>query len=77
MGRVAKGLRHWVADLDLILTSPLTRAQQTAEILARRYDGLKTATSAALVPARSRPNCSNICAPWATGRWPWSATSRT
>jgi phosphohistidine phosphatase len=37
MKRVARGLRDEVAKLDHLATSPLTRAGQTAEIVANEY----------------------------------------
>jgi phosphohistidine phosphatase len=37
MRREASGLRKIVTDFDVILTSPLTRAFQTAEIVAKAY----------------------------------------
>src|SRR5436190_7488212 len=51
---VVKGLRRLEVDIDLIVTSPLVRAKQTAQILAR---GLRPRpplkTSAALAPEQS------------------------
>lgn len=38
MRQVAKGLRSLVPDLDLLAASPLVRAKQTAEIVAKAYD---------------------------------------
>lgn len=38
MRKCARGLRSLGVDLDLILTSPLVRAKQTAEILAHGQD---------------------------------------
>ena len=40
MARVALGLRELVRELSLVATSPLTRAQETAKIVADAY-GLK------------------------------------
>jgi phosphohistidine phosphatase len=40
MRRVAKGLHSTIGRPDLLVTSPLTRARQTAEILANVY-GMK------------------------------------
>jgi len=36
--KTARGLHKILEHVDLIATSPLTRAQQTAEILAKRFD---------------------------------------
>jgi phosphohistidine phosphatase len=38
MKRAAKGLREEVKNIDLLATSPYTRARQTAEIVADEYD---------------------------------------
>jgi phosphohistidine phosphatase len=37
MKRAAAGLRELVPRVDVLATSPLTRAQQTAEVLAKTY----------------------------------------
>jgi phosphohistidine phosphatase len=50
MKRVARGLKQLVPDIDLLAASSLIRAIQTAEIIARRYDGLKVQQVAELVP---------------------------
>src|SRR5437588_3868772 len=41
MERIAKGLAHANVSIDLILTSPLVRARETAEILARGLGGIE------------------------------------
>ena len=41
MARGAAGLRTLVPEIDVLATSPLTRAVQTAEIVADAYDGLR------------------------------------
>lgn len=41
MKQAAKGLRRIVPEIDLLATSPLTRAAQTGAILDSAYDGLK------------------------------------
>lgn len=41
MAKAAAGLRTQVPEIDLLATSPLTRAVQTAEIVAAAYDGLR------------------------------------
>ena len=38
MKRIASGLRHMQVEFDFILSSPLVRARQTAEIVAKTYD---------------------------------------
>lgn len=40
MARGAAGLRSIVPQIDILATSPLTRAVQTAEIVAEAYDGM-------------------------------------
>ena len=53
MRKAAKGLRQIVPSLDLIATSPLTRAVQTAEIVSQAYDGVRTAQVSALSPRKA------------------------
>lgn len=48
MERGAAGLRSLVPDLDVLVTSPLTRAKQTARIVAEAYGGLPVEHSEAL-----------------------------
>ncbi len=50
MARVALGLRELVPELDLIASSPLVRAQQTASIVADAYGMKVGATTNALNP---------------------------
>ena len=50
MSRAAAGLREIVSEISELATSPLVRARQTAEILARAYDMEIGATTDALVP---------------------------
>ena len=38
MRRTARGLHHVVPAIDVLVASPLTRANETAEILRREYD---------------------------------------
>ncbi len=52
--RSAKGLRALLPELDLIATSPLTRARQTAEILSKIYGGPKAALVEDLAPKGDR-----------------------
>lgn len=46
----AAGLRQLVPQLDLLAASPLTRAQQTARIVAKRYPGVRQVTTSSLEP---------------------------
>jgi phosphohistidine phosphatase len=48
---IADGLRKLVPSCDLIVSSPYTRAQQTAEILIKAYEQRATDTTAVLEPA--------------------------
>ncbi|HEX7242015.1 MAG TPA: histidine phosphatase family protein, partial [Longimicrobiaceae bacterium] len=50
MRRAARGLRRLVPRLGLLASSPLTRAAQTAQILAEAYGGTETATFPELEP---------------------------
>src|SRR5207302_88491 len=52
MRQAAAGLRRIVPSLDLLATSPLTRAVQTGEIVAKAYDGARTVQVAALTPRK-------------------------
>ena len=52
MRRVAKGLRRIVPNVDLLATSPLTRAVQTAEVVAKRYGELAVMVVDDLIPER-------------------------
>lgn len=53
MKRAAEGLRTLVPEIQLLATSPLTRAVQTAEILADAYGDLKPVVVPVLAPAQS------------------------
>jgi phosphohistidine phosphatase len=53
MKRGAKGLNQVVDSIDLLATSPLTRAVQTAEIVARRFKGAPTTVATVLTPDQS------------------------
>jgi phosphohistidine phosphatase len=57
MRRVARGLRQLVPRPRAILSSPLMRARQTAEIVAQRWDGLEPVPAPALV----RGDWEDIC----------------
>lgn len=50
MSEGAKGLRALVTSIDLLAASPLVRAQQTAELVAHRYDGCAVETTDVLEP---------------------------
>lgn len=50
MQEVAAGLRHGVAHLDVIASSPLRRARETAEIVAQHFAPLRPVECEALVP---------------------------
>lgn len=54
MKRNAAGLARVVPKLDLVATSPLVRAAQTAELLARAYAGVEVTTVDALASGGSR-----------------------
>ncbi len=50
MKRGVRGLKRQLDSIDLLATSPLTRAVQTAEIVARRYKGVPTTVTPILSP---------------------------
>lgn len=49
--KVAMQLRDWIEDVDLIVSSPFTRARQTAEIVSQIFMETKVVESAELVPS--------------------------
>jgi len=51
MERGASGLRRVVPRIDVLATSPLVRAAQTAAIVARAYDGATRETVNELLPS--------------------------
>jgi phosphohistidine phosphatase len=53
MKRVARGLKELVEHIDLIASSPLTRAVQTAEVLAKRFPDAAVTNVGALEPMQS------------------------
>jgi phosphohistidine phosphatase len=55
MQRVAKGLRRVVGKLDVLGSSPLLRAMQTADIVAGKFPGVDIATVKALQPDGALP----------------------
>jgi phosphohistidine phosphatase len=50
MRAVARGLRGLIPSIDHLASSPYARAMQTAEIVARTYDGVSIEQVDALVP---------------------------
>lgn len=50
MAKAAKGLKRLVPAIDVLATSPLARARETAEVLARCYDCDDVAEVAVLSP---------------------------
>jgi phosphohistidine phosphatase len=52
MNKVVRGLHGLVPRIDVLATSPLTRAAQTAGIIAAGYDGLMPVTVGALAPSQ-------------------------
>jgi phosphohistidine phosphatase len=50
MKSAAAGLRELVPSIDVLAASPFTRAQQTAEIVASAYEGLRLHTTSSLEP---------------------------
>lgn len=52
MRKAARGLHTLIPALDRLASSPLTRAVQTAEILAEEYDGPAPVQTPALAPAQ-------------------------
>jgi phosphohistidine phosphatase len=52
MSQGARGLREIAPDVAVLATSPLTRARQTADIVAEAYGGLPIETVPALRPAQ-------------------------
>jgi phosphohistidine phosphatase len=53
MRTAARGLTRLVARLDVLATSPLTRAIETGEILADRFGAVRPVRLPALAPGRS------------------------
>jgi phosphohistidine phosphatase len=64
MEQGARGLKQLVPVLDLVATSPLVRAAQTAEILAAAYDGVAVEQ----VPALAAGGDSGPVIQWLRGR---------
>jgi phosphohistidine phosphatase len=53
MKQGARGLKHLLPEIDLLATSPLTRAAQTAAVLDSVYGGLKEVEIEELAPEAS------------------------
>lgn len=53
MRKAARGLARLVPRLDVLGTSPLTRAIETGEILAKRFEGARAVRLPALAPGKS------------------------
>jgi phosphohistidine phosphatase len=53
MRRAARTLRKLVPAVDVLASSPLTRARETAEIIARRYDAMPIVDLTPLSPGGS------------------------
>ncbi|MHB8536163.1 MAG: SixA phosphatase family protein [Sulfuricaulis sp.] len=53
MRRAAKTLHRLVPAVDVLVSSPLARARETAEIIARRYDAMPIVDLASLSPGSS------------------------
>jgi phosphohistidine phosphatase len=55
MRRVSRGLKQLVPDVQLLASSPLLRARQTLEIVAREYPAASTHTLEELAPDHRLP----------------------
>lgn len=56
MARAAGGLAAVLPAIDVLATSPFTRAVETAQIVAKRYDGLAPETLGTLASGGQRTN---------------------
>jgi phosphohistidine phosphatase len=54
MRKAARGLQKLVPEIDVIASSPLTRARETADIVSRRYDDIPVMELAPLAPGGSK-----------------------
>ena len=52
MNRNARGLQRVLKEIEVLATSPLTRAVQTAEIVAKRYGNVAAVVTDELIPER-------------------------
>lgn len=62
MKRVAKGLRREVEAIDILATSPLVRAVQTARIVAKAYRMEVADPTTSLLPEASPDELEQFCA---------------
>lgn len=53
--KVGIKLRDWISEVDMIVSSPFTRARQTAEILSQIYFETPVVEAAELVPQSPAP----------------------
>ena len=60
MKGVARGLSGRVPEVDVLISSPLLRARQTAELLRERYRGLTCIESEALLPDAEPPALARV-----------------
>lgn len=51
--KVARQLQEWIKEVDVIVSSPLTRARQTADIVSQFFTGTKIIEAPELVPSAS------------------------
>lgn len=54
MRKAARGLLKLVPEIDVLATSPLARARETADIVSRRYDDIPVMELAPLAPGGSK-----------------------
>jgi phosphohistidine phosphatase len=54
MRKAVRGLQKLVPEIDVIASSPLTRARETADIVSRRYDDIPVMELAPLAPGGSK-----------------------
>ena len=54
MRKAAKGLQTLVPEIDVLATSPLVRARETADIVSRCYDDIAVMELAPLAPGGSK-----------------------
>ncbi len=52
MRQASKGLAKLVPDLTILASSPLRRAEETSQIIARLYDGLEPVRITQLMPGK-------------------------
>ncbi len=54
MRKAAKGLQSLVPEIDVLATSPLARARETADIVSKKYDDTPVTELALLAPGGSK-----------------------